>query len=823
MFYLFDGTSWEITSPDRKNVFEWVYNGFAPFLYKGTLLEEVRGREISRPGTDNHVVGHHVIQSIIELSEMDTPHAVPFKSMVKYWLQEDIYVSFYANRDLYLIAKAKSIMNDPSIVPMSEPIMYKQYYNMDRVVQHRPGYLFSVSMSSMRIANYESINNENLRGWYTGDGATYLYTGALNEYSDNYWPTVDPYRLAGTTVDTQARADGSGQSYLSSSDWAGGVSFNDLYGLSGMELDAWNSSLTARKSWFMFDDEIVALGSGITSSDHRTIETIIENRKLSASGDEALTIAKHTPRENRGQNCAHQGCLDKGDQGIVQKQTELGWEETVEDVHWVHLEGTGGYYFPEPMNLNGKRESRTGSWYDINWNQPATLITRNYLTLWKDHGANPSNDTYSYVILPNQSKNETNKYADSPDITVLENSPEASAVKENTLQLTGVAFWQDQLKTVDAITSDRKAAVMMREAPGSELELSVSDPTQQNNGKIMIEIAKEATAVLSQDEQIQVIRLKPSIKLYVNVKGSKGRTYHVKFSMDPNAPMDTTPPGGVSDLGVDFVSTDMAVLHWTAPGDDGLDGKASTYELRYAKAPITEENWSEATPADTEINARTAGTQERYTVTGLEPSTVYYFAVKTKDELPNVSELSNVVSASTKDAPLFADDFDDGQAEGWSVVSGGWKAENGAYVQPNMGAFGLRTNISELTVQDAIIEAKLRIINDGGTPSRWAGIHFRKTEPSHSYTHSGYMIYLTNRGTLYVFKAGSGNIATYNTGVTPSEFVSIKVVAVGPNIDVYFNNSEAPVLSLVDSTYLEGHVSLITGRTHTAFDDIIVR
>jgi hypothetical protein len=51
---------------------------------------------------------------------------------------------------------------------------------------------------------------------------TYIYSTDLAQFSDDFWPTVDPYRLPGTTVDVTSRADGSGQSYLSPNNWVGG-------------------------------------------------------------------------------------------------------------------------------------------------------------------------------------------------------------------------------------------------------------------------------------------------------------------------------------------------------------------------------------------------------------------------------------------------------------------------------------------------------------------------------------------------------------------------------------------------------------------------
>ena len=74
---------------------------------------------------------------------------------------------------------------------------------MDRVVHLRSGWGFSIAMSSSRIANYESINNENLHGWFTGDGMTYIYNADAGQFSDCFWATVDPYRLPGTTFERQ--------------------------------------------------------------------------------------------------------------------------------------------------------------------------------------------------------------------------------------------------------------------------------------------------------------------------------------------------------------------------------------------------------------------------------------------------------------------------------------------------------------------------------------------------------------------------------------------------------------------------------------------
>src|SRR5208283_3353959 len=213
-----------------------------------------------------------------------------------------------------------------------------------------------------------SIHGENVSGWHTGEGMLYLYNSDLTQFDDDFWPTVDPRRLPGTTVDvTQAREPASGQSEAPATTWVGGASLG-AYGAAGMQLRAWGSTLTAKKSWFMFDREVVCLGSDICSTDSRPIETVVENRLLHGGGDQTLTV-----------------------------------------------EGADiGYFFPAPVRLYGLREERSGV-----WNETTTTVSRNYLTLWLSHGTNPAGATYSYVLLPGYSAAQVSDYARHPRVEVL--------------------------------------------------------------------------------------------------------------------------------------------------------------------------------------------------------------------------------------------------------------------------------------------------------------------------------------------------------------------------------------------------------------------
>jgi phosphodiesterase/alkaline phosphatase D-like protein len=92
-------------------------------------------------------------------------------------------------------------------------------------------------------------------------------------------------------------------------------------------------------------------------------------------------------------------------------------------------------------------------------------------------------------------------------------------------------------------------------------------------------------------------------------------------------------------------------LTWTATGDDSLVGTASQYDLRYATALITAANFASATRVTGMPAPGASGASESYTVTGLQPATTYWFAIKSADDAANWSLLSNVVSRTTAAAP----------------------------------------------------------------------------------------------------------------------------------------------------------------------------
>jgi hypothetical protein len=112
---------------------------------------------------------------------------------------------------------------------------------------------------------------------------------------------------------------------------------------------------------------------------------------------------------------------------------------------------------------------------------------------------------------------------------------------------------------------------------------------------------------------------------------------------------DLTAPSAIANLNATGATATSVSMSWTAPGDDGNVGTATSYDIRYSTSPITLANWGSATQATGEPTPTAAGTSQNYTLSGLSGSTTYYVAIRTTDNSGNVSGLSNVINRTTLD------------------------------------------------------------------------------------------------------------------------------------------------------------------------------
>jgi len=116
---------------------------------------------------------------------------------------------------------------------------------------------------------------------------------------------------------------------------------------------------------------------------------------------------------------------------------------------------------------------------------------------------------------------------------------------------------------------------------------------------------------------------------------------------------DLTPPAAITNLGSTMTSDQVIVLSWSAPGDDGMLGLASAYDLRYSTSPITDiAGFLLATQVTSEPIPASPGTAQSYVMLNLTPGTVYYIAIRARDEANNWSTLGNVIPVQTQATDL---------------------------------------------------------------------------------------------------------------------------------------------------------------------------
>ena len=504
---LLNGSTWGITDPDLSNIYGWITEGTMPLMYRGAMMDMVRGRAIASSSSDESKVG-----------------AAALKTMRS--------VSTFAPTDI--AAKLLAFADSPQVGP-------GQYHfaSMDRVAAHRDGFSFGLSMSSTRVGGYEinTTSPTNLKGWYTGAGVTYLYLGNPDtQYMDDYWATIDWYHLPGITADLSPLSVRPQDAVAGVTDqnWVGGAQVDKTYGVAGMSAHPNGTQLYAKKSWFMLDDKIVCLGAGITSTSGGEVDTTVENRKLGKTGTTTFNIA----------DTAYS--LTAPTTWAIPRTVSTSTSPT-----WCALDGVAGYYFPEgASNLQAQFTSDSGSWKTIN---PTDSDTNNYtdyyLKLLFKHGASPTNAKYAYVILPNRTVSSVKGYAYNPDIRILSNTEPTGtttgvqAVKSEILGVVAANFWaktsgSDTGGTADFIAVNKQCSVIVKETYNT-LSVGVADPTQSNTGAITVTLnGRTSLATLSVDSGVTVTGNNP-ITLSVNVNGSKGKSFNASFSTSP-APQITS-------------------------------------------------------------------------------------------------------------------------------------------------------------------------------------------------------------------------------------------------------------------------------------------
>ena len=500
VLWLATGTQFEVKDERIDNVYESILNGYKYLFINGGINDSVSGRATSRDNSSDISRGKDLLTSLSLLSiGAGKEYQDEIKSLIKtVALENNSYntIDKISNK----IAKAiiRDIINDDSIKTLKVEGT-KVYGAMDRAVSiNEKGGKFVLSMHSSRIANYETMNNENVKGWYIGDGMTYVY-GTDSETFTEYWPTVDRYHLPGVTNSLRERGDKSGErrGQTTSKAWVGG-SCNGKEAFVGMDMISWNKATEMRKSYFMTDDgAILIAASNINSKDgevHTTIDNrIIKDGKIILNGKE---IKEDTVIENP-------------------QNISLNFNENYKGENI-------GYKIVYAPQLNLKKETRTGSWKNIGGTSTEE-ITKDYFTAYINHGKNPKKSGFAYIILPMYTQEEVDNY-DVSRFEIVKLDKEAHIIKDKKSGVTGINFWKDSPTKELGIKAYSTLSVLLKEND-EFLELWVSDPTQLANYKSVLEVDGKYEVIESSTENIQAITSEEKIKIKIDLRNNGASEY----------------------------------------------------------------------------------------------------------------------------------------------------------------------------------------------------------------------------------------------------------------------------------------------------------
>jgi chondroitin AC lyase len=320
----------------------------------------------------------------------------------------------------------------------------RHFWRSDIQIQRTPEYYFSVKMCSERVIGAESCNSENIQGYYMGDGATFLYQ-TQEEYNDIF-PFWDWKKIPGTTVhqDNDTLPVLTARGYRIESDFVGGVS-DGQNGIAVMDYN--RDGLKARKSWFMFNDIIVCLGAGISSS---------EGIPVATSVNQSFLKGKVTINTSDGEKLA-------------------GEAEELKNPGWI-IHDNIGYIFPSGGNLKLETREVSGSWNWVASRYPEEIIKAGIFKLWFDHGTNPKAETYQYILIPNASKQKMDELESDKPFNI-RNEKEIQEVISTDGEIAGFVFYKPgKTGAFGGIEVDNPCLVMIKNQTNG-LWVSVADPT----------------------------------------------------------------------------------------------------------------------------------------------------------------------------------------------------------------------------------------------------------------------------------------------------------------------------------------------------------
>ncbi len=236
---------------------------------------------------------------------------------------------------------------------------------------------------------------------------------------------------------------------LSDESFAGGVSHLGLYGAFGMKLhehDKYNGSLRARKSWFLFDNRIVCLGSDIENDREGGVHTTLFQTWLPSP--------------------------DKARQVLGDAAAEYPFDKEFTDGATLRDPLGNAYYVQR-----GKVHVRCSRQHSLHEETDAPT-ENDFATAWIDHGRGRLRDgSYEYMMAVHPNEKEASAWAVEPPYEVLAHRRDCHAVRDRVTGILGVAaFEAGDVLTGGVVRSVSLPCLYMESRADGLLTLSAADP-----------------------------------------------------------------------------------------------------------------------------------------------------------------------------------------------------------------------------------------------------------------------------------------------------------------------------------------------------------
>jgi len=330
------------------------------------------------------------------------------------------------------------------------------FWHSEYFSHQRPDYFTSVRMYSSRNNNVDGPHNsEGLKNHHLADGSNFLIRTGEEYYQ--IFPVWDWQKIPGTTVvQKQTLPERDKISVQGITDFVGGIS-NGLYGAAVIDFESPVDTLGARKSWFFFDDEFVALGAGIHSSSVFPVVTTVNQNLL--KGDVTIQANGDTFHPEMG-------------------------EHDLQGVSWIHHDQTA-YLFSVSVDVSLENQQRSGTWEKINDSASVWGLDEEHkdvFTLWLNHGVAPEQGEYEYIVVPGIEESKVEGYHENLPLEIIANTPQIQAVQQKELGITQIIFYEKkdiEITEGISISSDRPGMMMVKKTDGLLEEITISDPSRK--------------------------------------------------------------------------------------------------------------------------------------------------------------------------------------------------------------------------------------------------------------------------------------------------------------------------------------------------------